>query len=425
MKKILSLFSAAVLLIGMSACQSETPELPSGTAAIPPVVEAEQPEALAFDDYEGRQKLWEDYPIAEETEGVLRGFSARTAAELLQESENGCYSPISLYYALALSSSGAAGETKEQILSLLGFENAEALSLQCRNLYRNVYFSNEFGSLQMAASLWMSQNADFKAPFTETARESYYASLYKADFSDSATAQAISLWVKEQTHGLITPQIKTDPDQLLSILSTVYLKDEWTSAFSESATRAAPFHCADGDDVTADFMHRSDMGTFVRGKNYLSAQLNTKNNIQMVFFLPDEGINISELLTEESLAQLLSEHQGTYGEIEWSIPKFSFGCRYDLAESLQKLGMTNAFSMEKADFSPMTDETIFLDSAIQEAHIAIDENGLEAGAYTELCYAGAGMPQDRAEMNLNRPFIFAVIKSGVPLFIGVCSNPTM
>ena len=45
-------------------------------------------------------------------------------------------------------------------------------------------------------------------------------------------------------------------------------------------------------------------------------------------------------------------------------------------------------------------------------------------AFTQIDYAGAAMPEGRAEMILNRPFIYAVTTSnGMILFVGICNNP--
>lgn len=66
----------------------------------------------------------------------------------------------------------------------------------------------------------------------------------------------------------------------------------------------------------------------------------------------------------------------------------------------------------------------FISKIRQETHIAIDEKGVEASSYTQIDYCGAGMPEDKADMILNRPFIFGIAAyDGTLLFIGVCENP--
>ena len=58
---------------------------------------------------------------------------------------------------------------------------------------------------------------------------------------------------------------------------------------------------------------------------------------------------------------------------------------------------------------------------MQAARVKIDEEGVEAAAYTELVAADSG-PMERppvVEMNLNRPFAFVIFDGNdVPLFVG-------
>jgi serpin B len=56
----------------------------------------------------------------------------------------------------------------------------------------------------------------------------------------------------------------------------------------------------------------------------------------------------------------------------------------------------------------------------------MDENGVEAAAYTVLGMIGsAAPPAKEIQMNLNRPFLFTITsQEGAVLFMGVCGNPT-
>lgn len=79
-----------------------------------------------------------------------------------------------------------------------------------------------------------------------------------------------------------------------------------------------------------------------------------------------------------------------------------------------------------ADFSGITDGIAFISGVKQQTYISIDENGVEASAFTNIAYAGSAMPEDNAEMILNRPFVYGITtRSGILLFVGVCINPTI
>ena len=95
----------------------------------------------------------------------------------------------------------------------------------------------------------------------------------------------------------------------------------------------------------------------------------------------------------------------------------------DMASWVKEMGVSAAFSPEKADFSGISDEVCWIDSVIQKAHIGIDENGIEAASFAQMDWAGAALPSGRAEMILDRPFLYVVQEKECPVFIGICENP--
>ena len=116
---------------------------------------------------------------------------------------------------------------------------------------------------------------------------------------------------------------------------------------------------------------------------------------------------------------------------------------FDLQKALQELGLTDAFDLEKADFTGLgsaPEGPLYLSQARQDVHIGIDEQGVEAAAFTALAMAtGAALPpEELVEMKLDRPFLFAVASStrveptadeeyplpvNTLLFAGVCARP--
>lgn len=162
---------------------------------------------------------------------------------------------------------------------------------------------------------------------------------------------------------------------------------------------------------------------FRKGDNFTASSLSLKNG-SMEFYLPDEGVNVHDLIdTPEKMEALLNRSgEQMMGEVVWKVPKFSYGSSMNLVELLKKLGVENAFTSD-ADFSNISDMTpLFISKVKQDAHIGIDENGVEAAAFTEISWAGAALPQGRAEMILNRPFFYVIRNKGKIVFMGVCEK---
>ena len=75
--------------------------------------------------------------------------------------------------------------------------------------------------------------------------------------------------------------------------------------------------------------------------------------------------------------------------------------------------------------APLTANGAFLSSAMQAARVKIDEEGVEAAAYTEIVCADSAMMEvpHTVEMDLDRPFLFVIFdNSNVPLFVGTVNT---
>ena len=154
----------------------------------------------------------------------------------------------------------------------------------------------------------------------------------------------------------------------------------------------------------------------------------------MWLILPDEGISPEEITEEvaQFLAQNPNSTPGGYKNkktvrVKLSVPKFDVSGDLDAVETLKKLGITDVFSANKADFTPVLPDTkgVVVGSVSHAARVKIDEKGVTAAAYTVILECGAAMPPtDEVEFTLDRPFLFCVeSRVGVPLFAGIVNEP--
>lgn len=389
------------------------------------------PKAYTFEDYNAWSEVREQNPVNDDFINTLNEFSYKTSTNILTETGNNInYSPLSLYFAMSLVAFGAEGDTEEQLLALLGVSNKDFLTEQCGNLYRTLYRDNDIGKLKIANSLWMDNEINgksiiFKDKFVRQAAEKFYASSYSVDFAKDETGKIMADWISTNTNGTLSPTLEINPEQILSILNTVYFYDQWISRFDRNKSAEDVFYLPNSSEVKADFMNMTNGSAgFTKGEGFTSSSLQLKNAGQMVFILPDEGLSPYDLIsTPEEMKQTFEGGEGSYGEVVWKIPKFSFGSKLTLNNMLNSLGVNAAFTAE-ADFSGITDHMAYITDVIQETHIAIDEDGVEASAYTQINYSGEARPEGRADMILDRPFIYGITaQNGTLLFVGVCENP--
>ena len=209
---------------------------------IKPIAEVIYPKAYAFDDYDSWRKIIDENKVEDNTIKIINDCAYKTGSLILKDSEkNMNYSPLSLYYALGLATTGARAETEMELLNLLGMPDRETLSLESGNLYRTLYKDNKIGKLKIANSLWLGNEINgqplmFKDSFVENAAKNFYASSYNVDFSNKETGKAMGNWIAENTNGRLTPDIETNSEQILSIINTVYFYDQWVNRFDKDST---------------------------------------------------------------------------------------------------------------------------------------------------------------------------------------------
>lgn len=399
---------------------------------------AEYPKSVSYEDYEGKSAVWTENQVTEDTHYALKAFAYSTAAKVLaNKTDSGCYSPLSLYQALSMLASGAEGQTQAELLSLLGQPDAETLMDQAGKLYRVNHSDNEVDILKIANSLWLDETAEdgtkigYNEEWVLSTAANYYADVYQMEFSDSDAGGALGAWIAEKTGGFLQPtgaELGIPEETVMAMVNTLWYRGQWRDRFDPARTEEGDFTTEADETVRTEFMHRTDSDAyFVRGDGYTRASLGLGKG-SMTVILPDEGTNVDALLTEERLWDLFENDEYQRGEVRWSVPKFETNAAYGLEETLQSLGVSEAFT-DAADFSRISDTPLKLTKVRQGTHIALNENGVEAAAYTELeVAAGAAAPEEDpgiAEMNLNRPFIYLIqAHDGSPLFIGVVRNPS-
>ena len=356
---------------------------------------------------------------------LLRQFSDETAAAVFTGERNEVYSPVSLYAALGMLTELTDGQTKRQVMDLLGVSDSATLRQWTQALWQQLYHDEKDSALWLGNAAFLNENIAFHKEPLDVLAKDYYASSYQVPMGSKAADKAIAAWLNEQTNNLLTDDtgaIETKKSDLLRLYNTIYYKAAWQEAFFEGATKQDIFTAADGTEQRTDFMHISIEGEDVaRGEGYRRASLYLKDGGRMTFYLPDEGVTVEELLQRKNILNEPLAVDEWVVRVNWSVPKFDIHASLELNDALQALGVTDAFDVSKADFSPLTEQTAYVESVNQAARMKVDEEGVEAAAYTEVDVATADpMPRElpEEEMNLNRPFLFAIWKDGVPLFVG-------
>lgn len=352
--------------------------------------------------------------------------------------DNLVFSPAGLAVTLAMAQEGAAGETEREFASVLHAEaenSAPAAGFGELNASLN---SSGYGyRLRSANRIWGSEQYPFAAGFLKRTNKTFGADLVNLDFSDSAdAAETINDWVSEQTNGkienLVGPKSFNKLTRLV-LTNAVHFKGRWDHEFWKKRTEDAPFHVTADREVRLPLMYAK--GDFqygeLEGKQIIELPYARDDEMSMIVILPEEvGLDrLEATLDAAKLGKWLAALN--HREVEVFLPRFKTTSRFELASALEKLGMSSAFDMKAADFSGMSSEPgLFISQVVQKAFIAVDEEGTEAAAATELAEAAGAIaeedPPKPAVFRADRPFIYLIRdrRTDAILFLGRIVDPT-
>ncbi len=367
----------------------------------------------------------------------LSGFFTATYSEFLSNSgkENKLYSPLNVYIALSMLAEITEGESRQQILDLIGADSIETLRKQANSVWNANYNDDGAVTSVLASSLWLNENIKFNKNTLQILTDNYYASSYQGKMGSDKFNKALQEWLNQQTGGLLNEQIsdiELNPETIIAIATTIYYQAKWEAEFQTSQNTKETFHSPMGD-IKCDFMHVTDSyGTYYWGEKFSAVSKKLEMSGEMWFILPDENVTVDDLLNNSEALNFMNSN-GKWDnkkqlKVNFSVPKFDACSNMDLKKGLNNLGVKDCFDYTVSNYSPLTvdfNDPIYLSSVQHGVRVAIDEEGVTAAAYTILPADGEAMPpEDEIDFILDRPFIFVITSDdGLPLFAGVINQP--
>lgn len=356
------------------------------------------------------------------------------AVELFKASsndgENTLISPLSVLCALSMTANGAAGNTLDELEAALMLDADELNSFivaYTKALPRSAEYK-----LNIANSIWFTDDERFtvKGDFLQTNADFYGADIYKAPF-DSTTKNDINFWVSEKTDGMIKNMLDDIPsDAVMYLVNALAFDAEWENIYYDHQVKKSTFTNGDSEKQKVHFMYSDEYGYLEdeSAKGFIKYYYDRK--YAFVAMLPNEEISVSDYvngLTGSHLADLLSSPLPV--TVETAIPKFEFGYSVEMSETLNNMGITDAFDPIAADFSRLGSSAagnIFINRVLHKTYIGVNERGTRAGAATivEMADGAMAITEEPRRVYLDRPFIFMIIdcEHRIPVFMGTVSE---
>jgi serpin B len=364
-------------------------------------------------------------------------FAAQLYARLRNTPSDILCAPYSLSTTLAMTWAGARGSTARQMEQALhlpeGNKNVHAMFRQLDTALARAQTNGNL--LVIANSLWPASKYPILEDYASLLKTQYRSSITPLDYiKQSEQARAtINQWVDEKTSHKIQEIVPAGSLNDLSrfiLVNAVYFKGLWNTPFPISATRPEKFYDSSSKTLTVPTMRA--LGTFLYREttNMQLVVLPYKGQqLEMLLLLPRKRDGMAALEKSLDRSDWTTLTTGTKPEtVAIDLPKFNFTTQMELSEALAGMGIVDAFSPEKADFSGIDAKPrwLFLNKVIQKAFIEVNETGTEAAAVTmSLGHTNSVTPMPAKQFIADHPFLFFIRErsTGCIFFMGRLNQP--
>jgi serpin B len=348
------------------------------------------------------------------------------------------FSPDSIAAALAMTGSGAVGQTATQMAHVLKLASTGAFA-QVGQLQSSIPAEQlaagqgnpQAPTLEVADGLFVQQGFSLRQPFLSGVQASFAAAPQSVEFGGGGASAvgAINTWVSEHTHGLIPRVLTSIPERtLLALVNAIYLKTSWLHPFKAYQTVSAPFR-GQHRAAAMPFMHETEQLPYSQGRGYSAVELPYQASTLSLLVVLPAGRSITSLeqrLTSAELTQIVDRL--TTKPVALSLPRFQLEFHEELNRPLEELGMTDAFS-EDANFSGIAADPALKIGPVEHASdFSVDEQGTVATAATVVvaeALSGIAFREPIVRFDADRPFLFFLRddSTGTLLFAGRLTEP--
>ena len=354
-------------------------------------------------------------------------FSIGLFKRTIADGENILISPLSVLLALGMTANGAGNETLSQMQGVLGGN----IPIDELNKYLYSYTKNlpsgDRAKLNIANSIWFRDDENHltvEKGFLQKNADFYNADLFKSAFDDR-TLSDVNDWVKNNTDGMIDKILDAIHEgAVMYLINAIVFDAEWESAYHKDNISEGEFTAFDGGRQRVDFMTSKEDVYLDDGRatGFIKPYIN--DTYSFVALLPNEDISVGEYVKSLTGEGFLNTLRGaTDALVSATMPKFSYDYKIQMNDTLKDLGMTDAFSADRADFSRLgrsPGNNIYVFEVLHKTFISVDELGTKAGAVTKVEMRAASDHAVTKSVELDRPFVYAIIDNAtlLPMFIG-------
>ncbi|MGC5774588.1 serpin family protein [Paenibacillus pabuli] len=344
-------------------------------------------------------------------------------------------SPYSIAAAIGMAYNGSVGETRREIEEVMGWSGLEMEQVNASQAALQQLLTHPGKGIQIgiANSMWMKDGIPVEEKYQTTVQHAYEAEIRTLSGQTAQAKEEINQWVKQHTEGMIPNLMQEPPEKeaLMILVNAIAFDGNWMDEFDPEYTTDEEFKLANGKALSVRMMHQTKQFQYSENEDWQAVRLPYgEGQMHLLVVLPREGRSLDEIQQ-----QLLDDPErldtgSEYRLVELSLPRFRAEYGMNLKEVLQRLGMGMAFDPYAANFTGMISRgpnfQTYIGQILHHAVMEVSEQGTVAAASTMVgMAAGSTPPTDPVMMDVNRPFMVAVVdkSTGAWLFAGNINQP--
>lgn len=413
MKKTLSILGMCTLILLGAACSSDDDGIGNNTRKDIQLTRTEQEMVGANNDF---------------------AFDFYNQLNTHVGQHNMMVSPLSLTQAMAMLANGADGNTKTELMKVLGFEGYSLVEMNAyyMNLNKGLLSADKTTKLSLANSFWINNQYTAIDSYKKTLQNSYEAEVQELAFDNTICAK-INRWIEENTYGCIKNMVSEgdiNNSTVMALLNATYFKGAWKDKFKKKNTFKGNFEAPDKSSFVEYMKQDNFEANVYEDAECKLIELPYGNEaFSMVVVLPNTEATLDELMqnVDADKWQNWMEQLSLHTNVLVQLPKFTGEYEYNenLKQTLMEMGIVDAFSALDADFSQMIEGKTYVNIIKQNSFIEVNEEGTEAAAavYNGMNMSDGGMKV--FEFKATRPFFYAIKEKSTNaiLFMGKVTNP--
>jgi len=375
--------------------------------------------------------------ITEDIEAGHYDFALKLHRELFKvngANDHVFSSPANIYAAFAVVLYPSGGQTKRQLLDLMGLSDKHEwteLHTNLANLFVQAQ-NNAQANMSICEGIFVNKDFTIKEAFKKFAKDVYKSQLANVDFAKGQeTLNLINSWVSEHTNGRIK-SVANEPypsDTALIMANALFFHANWLHQFSNYTTTRGDFTAKNGDKLQVDYMIDQDKVQYIEdsvGKFKALGLPYENHEFTMYYVIPTEGSTLENLVENFNADQLRKVKNAPTLKVTYKIPKMKISYSAELRDIVNSLGVIDLFT--KPDLRNLADN-IRVSSVTHKVEVEVREEGTIGSAVTvfEIETLSLEYPLTKPKIfNVDQPFLFFIHQKSTNLivFYGTVNKPT-